>query len=658
VTQRILWLLHKGVPPQNILALTFSNKAAQEMRSRILADLQDQEIQGLHVSTFHSLGARFLRQHASEFGRSPRFLIYDEREQLRLIHQLLKLQGREQARTEARSIQGAIEEARNRGLSADQAISALTDLDMKALGRRYELQLQLANAFDFGDLIRCPALLMARDPQLSIAYQRRWPWVLVDEFQDTNEAQHSWLSLLAPPGSNLTVVGDEDQAIYGWRGARMEHILEFDQSWPSALILRLEQNYRSSPQILKVANALIHHNQMRLGKRLWTQRAPGPEPVIYRAEDGRAEARWIASSIRKLSEEEGRSLSEIAILLRSNSLSLPLEEALPLFGLPYQLLRGRSFYERAEIRDALAYLRLLLNPQDDLAFTRVINTPRRGVGAKSLERLQEGAQARNHSLMAEAQLSLLQIKGRARKGIQHFLTLFEEIGALKGCGLRARCQQLLKEAGLLKEEIPEGPKAEEERQRQDSLFQLLLSLSRYEEETKAPELSGFLENLSLMGDQDGDTEEEVEAVQIVTVHGAKGLEFPVVFLLGLEEDLFPHRWSQGEEGLEEERRLCYVALTRAQEQLFLSYAYRRRLFGDHQKAGPSRFLFELSERPWGLSTPQPPARIGQGFPSGTKVYHSYFGRGEVLAQSSSGAVTVQFQGRPPLNLAPRFLQQE
>ena len=283
VTQRILWLLRRGVPAHNILALTFSNKAAQEMRSRVLAELE--EARGLSISTFHSLGARFLRQHSGAFGRSPRFLIYDDREQLRLIQQLLKRQGREQARTEARSIQGAIEEARNRGESADQALApqGCPDLDMEALGRSYELQLRLSDAFDFGDLIRCPGLLMAQDPQLCSGYQQRWPWILVDEFQDTNEAQHRWLKLLAPPGSNLTAVGDEDQAIYGWRGARMEHILEFNQTWPSAEILRLEQNYRSRPQILKVANALICHNQRRLGKQLWTEHPPGPEPVIYRA---------------------------------------------------------------------------------------------------------------------------------------------------------------------------------------------------------------------------------------------------------------------------------------------------------------------------------------------------------------------------------------
>ncbi|MCB9542216.1 MAG: UvrD-helicase domain-containing protein [bacterium] len=610
VTRRIARLLAEGERPESILALTFTNRAAREMRERVAELLGLSEAPPLQISTFHALGARFLRRHAEWFGRSRSFSIYDDGDQLDMIRQAAARQQVELKAADAKVLRRFFDQAKNAGEGA-AAVSLPLEwakkLDGPRLGADYDELLERADAFDFGDLIVRPADLLAHERAIAARYRAQWRWILVDEFQDTNAAQYRWLKLLAPPetpapGPNLFVVGDDDQSIYGWRGAEVENILRFPDEYPGAQVVRLEQNYRSHQHILTAANEVIANNRRRLGKALWTERTDGMRIELHEAAEGRREGAWIAGRIAQLCSEDGIAPGEIAVLMRANHLSLDVEEGLRLLAIPHTVVRGRSFYDRAEVADALAYVRLLVNPHDDVAFRRAVNTPSRGVGDKSLARLAAVADARDCSLWEAAgpALDAGELRGRAASGVDAFVAvitahreLLDDDGrALDLRGAATRVTEALEAAGFLTDLRVAAAAGEQDRDRYENVQRLLLALSTFEAEAPAPTLAAWLETVKLISEIDV-ADPRLGAVSLMTVHAAKGLEFPVVFLMGLEEGIFPHHRSIEDDTIEEERRLCYVAITRARHRLVLTWSRERRSFADVKRNRPSRFLREL-----------------------------------------------------------------
>ena len=588
VTHRIAYLIEQGAHPATIQALTFTNRAAREMKIRV-EGLLGGPLHALSVSTFHSLGARVLRRYADEFGRTSSFTIYDDKDQLELIWSVLDSAGIEVSAALVKAIQRCFDRAKNAGGNAADAAPPGDHLllDMTALGRRYDEHLARSNAFDFGDLIVRPAELLQKNEAVRADFQARWRWVLVDEFQDTNAAQFKWIQGFAPPSSNLFVVGDDDQSIYGWRGAEVENILEFPTRYPRARVLKLEQNYRSDGHILAGANGVIAKNRRRLGKALWTDGDDGMQIDVQTARDGRAEAIWIAGQIQALCSDEGYQAGDIAVLLRANYLSLDLEEMLPRVGLPYTVVRGRSFYDRAEVRDALAYIRVLVNPSDDVGFARAVNAPKRGVGKTSLKRLSIWAGNQGSSLWEAAKPAAAKgiVKGRAKAGIARFMEIIEAAQAQDGP--TAQMKYVLEASGLLA-----AAELDDEDTQLGNLGRLVDAIARFEDETEGATLSAYLETVKLVSELDH-ADLSGGAVQLMTIHAAKGLEFPVVFVPGMEEGIFPSRRSVEADAVEEERRLCYVAITRAERRLILSRAQVRRTFGEQRANEPSRFLTEL-----------------------------------------------------------------
>ena len=619
VTRRIARLLQQGEPPESILALTFTNRAAREMRERVTALLGLTTAPALTVSTFHALGARFLRRHAEWFGRSRGFTIYDDSDQLDMIKRAAARQGVELKSADAKVVRRFLDRAKNQGEPGSAVefpdpepfapAPPYSALDAVQFGTDYDELLERADAFDFGDLIVRPAELLAREAPVARRYRARWRWILVDEFQDTNRAQYRWLQQLAPPDArpNLFVVGDDDQSIYGWRGAEVENILRFPDEYPDTEVVRLEQNYRSHKHILTAANEVIAHNTRRLGKALWTERADGTRLELHEAAEGRLEAAWIAGRIATLCREDGVAPGEIAVLMRASHLSAAVEEKLRLLAVPHAVVRGRSFYDRGEVLDALAYVRLLVNPHDEVAFRRAIGTPTRGVGKKSLEKLSTFADRRDGSLWEAVIPALDQgvLKGRAGNGLAEFVALIDahrEILDDDGRptdlrGPATRVEAALEAAGLLPELRTAAKAGEQDRQRLENVQQLIDALSSFEADARPgapePSLAAYLEQVKLISELDV-ADDRLGAVSLMTVHAAKGLEFPVVFLMGLEEGIFPHHRSlDDDDAVEEERRLCYVAITRAQRRLVLTWARERRTFADVKRNKPSRFLREL-----------------------------------------------------------------
>jgi DNA helicase-2/ATP-dependent DNA helicase PcrA len=698
VTHRIARLLREGVPPSSIVALTFTNRAAREMRERVAALLGGELDPALTLSTFHALGARFLRRHAQALGRTRSFTIYDDKDQIEVVQRALAEVGAGEHVALARRVREAIDKAKNAGRAVDPA-----DLPPEVLvnggadvALAYERLLERADAFDFGDLIVRPAELLATYPDLAAEYRDRWRWFLVDEFQDTNPAQYQWLRLLAPPGSNLVVVGDDDQSIYGWRGAEVSNILDFPHDYGGAEVVRLEQNYRSTGHILAAANAVIGHNKRRLGKSLWTDHGDGMRLELYEAATGRDEGRWVAERIRALCQEDAFRPGDCAVLFRTNSLTLDIEEALRAARLPYAVVRGRSFYERAEVKDALAYVRLLVNPSDDVAFRRAVGSPPRGVGDKSLERLEAAASARGTSLWGavEPALEAGEVRGKAASGLRELVAVIEarrDEGPLPS----VRVRDALEASGLLPELRARGESRDpDEPARLENVERLLEAIEEYERTNAAPTLAGFLEQVKLVSDVDG-LEMEQGAVSLMTVHAAKGLEFRAVFVVGLEAGIFPHDRSlrAGGDALEEERRLCYVALTRARERLFLSRARSRRAFArraygwDGPANPPSPFLAELPARAVESrvvpEAPPPPRRArdwdddeapyvrrrarpafadegeGEGvrYRPGMSVWHAQFGAGRVVAVSGGAdpRLTIAFPDLGERTIVARFV---
>ena len=605
LTHRIAGLISVGIPSHQILALTFTNKAAREMRERVqsLVIGDDASVaQRVTLQTFHAFGASFLRTHAEELGRTSQFFIYDSDDRQKLIKEVLKAHKIELDRNGIADLIAAFDAAKYKGMGAEEAycppLDSRPNVDVKRLGWAYEEALKEANAFDFGDLIVKPLKLL-QDPVRRAQMRGRFPWVLVDEFQDTNRAQLLLLQAISPPQGDLFVVGDDDQSIYAWRGAEVSNILGFESHFPSARTYKLQQNYRSKGNILNAANGVIRFNTDRLGKKLWTAQDLGGKIKVYHASNEHDEAHYIAQNIKKLVAQGRFNYDDIAILYRANSLTLNLERALMStdFSIPYVIVRGRNFFERAIVKDALAHLRLLINPRDLIAYQRAIGSVSRGVGKTSLERIVELSSRLKIHLFEAGQEAIKRglLKGKAKKGAQDFYRLYTEGPHLECDQLADQAEALLRAADLYHPERLNDLADEQRRAEIENISRLIDTISDFEERSDEPTWFSYLEQVSLIADADhsegnGDGK---GAVSLMTVHASKGLEFPVVFLVGLEEELFPSAMRGGEADLEEERRLFYVAVTRAEHILSLTYAQMRTWHGNRQPRLMSRFVHEI-----------------------------------------------------------------
>ncbi len=589
-------LIMRRAWPGQILAVTFTNKAAREMLERVSAAI-GQAADGLWLGTFHSIGVRILRRHAELVGLKSNFTILDTDDQVRLIRQILQAENVDDKKFPARVLSGIIQRWKDRAQTPDK-VSPGDETAEFANGRaveiyrQYQERLAAVNAADFGDLIMHCVSLFQQHPDVLADYHRRFRYILVDEYQDTNVAQYLWLRLLAQGvgGRNICCVGDDDQSIYGWRGAEVGNILRFEKDFPGAAIVRLERNYRSTPHILAAASHLIAHNEGRLGKTLWTEAKDGEKIRLRGIWDGDEEARATGEEVEALQREQ-HSLREIAILVRAAFQTREFEERFLTLGVPYRVIGGPRFYERQEIRDALAYLRVVAQPDDDLAFERIYNVPKRGLGDSTLKILRDIQKTQRVSLFEAARRALEtdELRPQARKTLGDLIRSFERWRAmLDGISHVEVAETLLDESGYTgmwqRDKSPEAPG------RLDNLKELINALQEFEN------LQGFLEHVALV--TEGNENADGDMVNIMTMHAAKGLEFDTVFLPGWEEGLFPNQRAlddKGTAGLEEERRLAYVALTRARKRVYVSFAANRRVFNQWQAAIPSRFIGELPE---------------------------------------------------------------
>ncbi len=577
--------------PSQIMAVTFTNKAALEMRER-LERMIGQSAEGLWLGTFHSVAARLLRRHAEVVGLKPNFTILDTDDQLRLVKQIAAAEGLDEKRWPPRALLSAFERWKDRGLTPDKVPAGdraeLADGRAPTLFRLYQERLATLNAADFGDLLLHNLTIFTTRADILADYQHRFRYILVDEYQDTNVAQYLWLRLLAQGHRNLCCVGDDDQSIYSWRGAEIGNILRFERDFPGAQIVRLEQNYRSTPHILAAASALIARNEGRLGKTLWTVLNEGERIVLRGLWDGEEEARWVGDEI-EARQRKGERLADMAILVRAGFQTREFEERFITLGLPYRVVGGPRFYERQEIRDALAYLRLVHQPADDLAFERIINTPRRGIGDVSLQALHALARAQRIPLAEAAQrlVETDELKPAARKALRDFLAGVARWRGLAETALHTELAAVvLDESGYTA--MWQADKSPEAPGRLENLKELVAAMAEFDN------LGGFLEHVSLVMENTSTAGSDM--VSLMTLHSAKGLEFDCVFLPGWEEGLFPNQRAMddtGRAGLEEERRLAYVGLTRARRRAYVSYAANRRMYGQWQPTLPSRFVAEL-----------------------------------------------------------------
>jgi len=590
LTHRIAWLIEKyKVDPWQILAVTFTNKAAGEMKARLEELLGD--AQGLWVSTFHSMCVRILRQEIEVLGFSRNFTIYDDQDQERLLKILLRELDIDEKVLKPRAVAAAIDRAKNLGIWPDQLDGGDYHTDeITRIYALYQERLQQANALDFGDLLMQTVRLLEEHPAVLEKYRQRFHYVLVDEFQDTNQVQYRLVHLLASGHGNLCVVGDDDQSIYRWRGAEVGNILGFERDYPGCVTIRLEQNYRSTKTILDAADAVVANNIGRKKKKLWTENATGEGVTLETLPDDLEEGRYLASEIGRL-QRNNRRLRDIAIFYRTNAQSRSIEEALRNERIPYVMFGGLKFYSRMEVKDILAYLRIISNPADSISARRIINVPARGIGAVTVNKIAPFETESGGFLPAcRRALERGALKGAAAAKVKAFADLIDDF---KQRADETPYPQLTSE---LIEEIGYGPQlraehTEEARNRMDNLQQLLAGME--EHFGREGTLVEYLEQVSLITDVDS-YDPSLDRVTLMTLHAAKGLEFPVVFMVGMEEKLFPHsRSAEGREELEEERRLCYVGMTRAMEKLYLTHTRRRRIFGDYQFNPPSRFLGEV-----------------------------------------------------------------
>ena len=664
LVSRIAWLVEvQNISPYGILAVTFTNKAAGEMKHR-LAGLLDCPLQGLWVGTFHGLCHRLLRRHFVEAKLPQEFHILDGDDQARVIKRAIATLNLDIEQWPVKQAQAFINGRKDEGLRP-QHINAQQYGPMRTLiqiYQAYEQACHTAGVIDFAEILLRTHELLRDNPALLAQYQQRFQAILVDEFQDTNTIQYAWIRLLAGEQAVVMAVGDDDQSIYGWRGAKVENIQRFSRDFPNTQLIRLEQNYRSTSTILDAANALIAHNGSRMGKNLWTAGHAGEKIVVFSAFNELEEARFVADRI--LSEiNRGRSTDEIAILYRSNAQSRVLEDALLRAGIAYRIHGGVRFFERAEVKDALAYLRLLSNPHDDTAFDRVVNFPTRGIGEKTLDDLRALAKTEQISYWQAATqlIQVGQLPQRASTALRAFIALIESL-QMKQAGLELdeQIRGIIHASGLHAHfEKLKGDKSESKLENLQELINAAKQF-RYEQtdDDELPLMVAFLSHASLeAGEMQADEHER--SVHMMTLHAAKGLEFPFVFMVGMEEGLFPGKRSMEEPGrLDEERRLCYVGMTRAMEQLVMSYAEIRRQYGKEEYHRPSRFLSELPiallDEVRAKARYQPPVAKAQssfvvqesGFRLGQQVNHATFGQGVVLGVEGNGAhtrVQVKFE---------------
>lgn len=652
-------LMSRRVSPFTILAVTFTNKAAAEMRERV-GKLIGIAPDGWWLGTFHALAARILRKNAGLVGLKDNFTILDADDQLRLVKQLMEGSGIDDERTPAKMVLALIQKWKDRGEEPDRVGGGEERLIVN-LYRQYQERLKTLNACDFGDLLLHNLTIFRTNPDVLAQYQDRFKYILVDEYQDTNVGQYLWLRLLAQGSRNICCVGDDDQSIYGWRGAEVGNILKFEQDFPGAQIIRLEQNYRSTGHILAAASHIIARNRERLGKTLWTAADEGEKVQVRGLWDGEEEARWVGEEI-EAAQRRKVPMSEIAVLVRASFQTREFEERLLTLGVPYRVIGGPRFYERQEIRDAIAYLRVLHQPADDLAFERIMNVPKRGIGPATVQQIHTVARSINQPLTEAVQrlLETDEFKPRMRTTLGNLMRDFgrwrSQLGAMPHQQVAA---VLLDESGYTA--MWQADKSPDAPGRLENLKELISAMAEFDS------IGAFLEHVALVMEQAEAA--GTEAITLMTLHAAKGLEFDYVFLPGWEEAIFPSQKSldeKGERALQEERRLAYVGITRAKKRAFISYAARRRLYGQWNDAVPSRFVGELpkehivSETSRGMfsegyaapvyrSGPMiearaqvmMPRKATHGFNRGDRVFHEKFGYGSVV-QVDGGKLSIDF----------------
>jgi len=649
LVHRIAWLIiEKGVSAHSVLAVTFTNKAAAEMRGR-LDYMLGREAEGMWGGTFHGLSHKFLRMHWQDAHLPQNFQVIDGDDQLQIIKRLFKSLNINEDRFEPRKIQGFINRKKDEGIRVEQLLNVESAYEQVSqdVYRHYQRHCVENGLVDFAELLLRAYELLKDNTELLTHYQARFSHFLVDEFQDTNTIQYQWLSLLAGQAKSVTVVGDDDQSIYGWRGAKIENIRRFEREFQGTKLIRLEQNYRSTSTILNAANALISNNGSRLGKTLWTESEKGELITIYAGFNEEDEALYVVRGIRAW-HNDGGNLNEIGVLYRSNAQSRVLEEALVRAGIAYTIYGGLRFFERAEIKDALAYLKLMVNNKDNASFERVVNVPPRGIGEKTLERLAEVAAEYQCSYWEAAKKALEMglITAKASTSLRGFIEFVESLfECAQGGSLTKLMQAAINDSGLIRffrEQL--GEKAQN---RAENLEELINAANDFEAEYPVEEnlspLDAFLAYTSLEGGERKSGQSD-NAVQLMTLHSAKGLEYPMVFICGLEDGLFPHHFSrENPQALEEERRLCYVGITRARKKLHLTYAEKRRVFGRDEERRVSRFLREIPRhlieeinREVKVRFPKMDSDLELDYCLGQRVLHPKFGEGTVIDHEGMG----------------------
>jgi DNA helicase-2/ATP-dependent DNA helicase PcrA len=665
LTHRIAHLVHSGkARPGEILAITFTNKAAQEMRERVEV-LVGNRARAMWVMTFHSACARMLRSDAQRLGYTRGFTIYDEQDSVRLVKRCIEELDVDPKRFTPRAIKRQISDAKNQLLDASgyrEKVGSFFEQTAADVFELYEQRAHAMNAMDFDDLLVRTVNLLELFPEVRERYQHNFQHVLVDEYQDTNRAQYRWLQILAEEHRNLAVVGDDAQSIYAFRGADIKNILDFEDDFPDATVIKLEQNYRSTQTILSAANALIENNRSQKAKNLWTDAGDGDPIVVRELEDEHAEARYVAGEIERL-VDAGGSRDEVAVFYRANAQSRVLEDTLVRYGVGYQVIGGTRFYERAEIKDALGYLTFIVNPHDVVAFQRVVNSPRRGIGDTTQARIAGHANTIGEAIweIAVRPEDIPGLGAAAIKAVDRFMSVMER--------LRERADGAAAVGDLLEETLTEtgytdALKAErtiEAEGRLENLEELVSVAREYDVQAEEPSVEEFLQQIALFSEQDNLTDEQ-GIVTLMTLHNAKGLEYPVVFMIGMEDGVFPHMRSIEAGDIEEERRLCYVGITRAMRNLYLTHARTRAMYGGREWNVPSRFLEEIpaeltdqedagvrsSITSWSDGGAGAPARAprneGATFNVGEDVVHAAFGEGVVIGAEPGGIVVVRFRG--------------
>ena len=710
LTYRMAYLItEKGISPYNILSVTFTNKAAGEMKER-LEKILGPKAKDLWLGTFHSTGLRILRKDGHNLGIDPNFIVYDDDDQLALVKLCMAELNINDKSFNPRAILSHINQAKNEVLSANDYAMSADDFfrqRVAAVYKLYQEKLRQNKTLDFGDLICEPIRLFREAPQVLEKYQKRFKYILVDEYQDTNRAQYELINLLSAIHKNLCVVGDEDQSIYGWRGADIRNILEFEKDYPNVEIIRLEQNYRSTKNILAAANSVVQKNTKRIGKTLWTENTDGEMVTYQMARDEHHEASLVYNKVEEMirrvresesqrvkereSQREGLSYKDFAIFYRTNAQSRIFEEHFIRSGMPYNIVGGLRFYERKEIKDTIAYLKVIANPSDSLSLMRIINTPPRGIGKTTVDRAAAFGAEQNIPLVDAFKLAIERGILPPHKG-HNFITMIQRFHAsllptpnsqLRTLPIHELAKKLLEESGYIK--MWEDEKTEEADNRIENLHELISAIRDFEKSRENVSLADFLDHVALISDIDT-FEDKHNRITLMTLHSAKGLEFPVVFMVGMEEGLFPHSRSvngDSEDELEEERRLCYVGMTRAMKKLFLLGARERTIYGESRFQGQSRFIDEIDPNylkiigPKGNdknhNTPEDPQTFASEEPKvvydydihtagnmwqvGMKVKHPSFGIGVIKAKEGSGEntkLTVLFHGLGSKKLALKY----